>query len=237
MYSCRPRRSVIGVMSSVSLGPSRTQLRRSTPEHQARNRSRESGIHVLLADDRRASSYVVWASLSGLRGIRGISTGESVEEVLSLAAQCVPDVCMVSVAFGSGEGFSLAHRLKHHARHFVLIYADAVNARVAGAAMIAGADGVFESGTPADALAEMIGRVVTGEQVFPPLLADPFYELADLVPERDRRIVAMLLERAHPDDVAELLGISAHSLTLRHRAIIEGLDAAYAAGPQPLRHT
>jgi DNA-binding NarL/FixJ family response regulator len=154
--------------------------------------------------------------------------------VFSLAAQCVPDLCMVSVAFGSGEGFSLAHRLKHGASHFVLIYADAVNARVAGAAMIAGADGVFESGTPADALAEMIGRVVTGEQVFPPLLADPFYELADLVPERDRAIVAMLLERAHPDDVAELLGISAHSLTLRHRAIIEGLDAAYA---QPLRHT
>jgi DNA-binding NarL/FixJ family response regulator len=235
-------------MTSISLKPLRTHLDHSTPEQRPRNRGHEGGIHVLLADDHRASSYKVWTSLSGQSDVHTVTTCESVEEVLSQAAQCAPELCMVSAAFGTGEGLSLVHRLKHHEQALpVLIYAKAVDARLAGAAMIAGADGVFESETPGDKLAETIGRIVMGERVFPPLLPYPFHELAGLVPEEDRPIVAMLLLRAYPDEIASLVGMSASSFTLRHGAIVECLDTAYArdrnrslgvpaAGPQPLAH-
>jgi DNA-binding NarL/FixJ family response regulator len=191
---------------------------------------------VLIADDRRSRSYRIWASLSALRDVAAICTGESIEEVLRVALHSTPEVSLVSAAFGSGEGFSLAHRLKESAvPSFVVIYADAVDPRLAGAAMIAGADGVFAWEADADGLGELIRRVLGGERLFPPLLPDPFEELASHVDEPDRRIVAMLLEGAPPDAIASLCGVSAREIARRRQAIVRLLDAACAFAPIPQR--
>src|SRR5260370_24852083 len=163
------------------------------------NDHRVHQMNVLIADDRRFRSYRIWASLSALTDVPVISTGESAEELLLLAFHHVPRVSMVSDAFGSGEGFSLAHRLKARtALPAVLIYADAVNPGLAGAAIVAGADGVFAWEADAGGLGELIGRVRGGEKLFPPLVPDPFEELASHVAEGDRRVEAMLLERPRP---------------------------------------
>jgi DNA-binding NarL/FixJ family response regulator len=196
------------------------------------NHHRDRDLKVLIADDRRSRSYHIWASLSALSDVPAITTGESIEEVLRLAAHDAPEVSLVSGTFGSGEGFSLAHRLKDRAAApSVLIYADAVDPVLAGAAMVAGADGVFAWEADAGGLGELIERVLQGERVFPPLLPDPFEELAGHVAGRDRRIVAMLLEGAHPDAIASLCAISARELILRRHAIVRRLDAAYARAP------
>jgi DNA-binding NarL/FixJ family response regulator len=193
---------------------------------------------VLIADDRRSRSYRIWASLSALSDVPGICTGENIEEVLGVALRRAPEVSLVSAAFGSGEGFSLAHRLKECAvPSSVLIYADAVDPRLAGAAMVAGADGVFAWEAEADVLGELIGRVLGGDKLFPPLLPDPFEELASHVDERDRRIVAMLLDGASPDAIAGLCGVSAREITWRRQAVIRLLDAAYAVAPIPQPRT
>jgi hypothetical protein len=47
--------------------------------------------------------------------------------------------------------------------------------------------------------------------------------LLDRVDERDRAILAMLLERAHPDDIAATLGFSAATLRRRRRRIVARL--------------
>jgi DNA-binding NarL/FixJ family response regulator len=189
-------------------------------------------VNVLIADDRRSRSYDIWASLSAVRDVPAITTGERIEEVLRLAVYHAPEVSLVSATFGSGEGFSLAHRLKHRAPPpAVLIYSEAVDPVLAGAAMVAGADGVFGWDADADRLGELIGRVVRGEKLFPPLLPDPFGELAGHVAERDRRIVAMLVDGAHPDAIARLCGVSAHQVAVRLRAVVRRLDRAYARTP------
>jgi DNA-binding NarL/FixJ family response regulator len=210
---------------ALNYSPSATKL--VTDSHH-----RESDPNVLIADDRRSRSYHIWASLSSLRDVPAITTGESIEEVLRLAAHDAPEVSLVSGTFGSGEGFSLAHRLKDRAPPpSVLIYADAVDPVLAGAAMVAEADGVFAWEADAGGLGELIERVLHGEKVFPRLLPDPFEELASHVAGRDRRIVAMLLEGAHPDAIASLCGISARELTLRHHAIVRRLDAVAVRAP------
>lgn len=192
-------------------------------------RHRESDINVLIGDDRRSRSYHIWTSLSSLRDVPAITTGESIEEVLRLAVHHAPEVSLVSATFGSGEGFSLTHRLKDRsAPPSVLIYADAINPVLAGAAMVAGADGVFAWEADAAGLGELIERVLSGEKLFPPLLPDPFEELASQVAERDRRIVAMLLDGAHPDAIASVCGIGAGELSLRRQAVVRRLDAACA---------
>ena len=197
------------------------------------NHHRDHDLNMLIADDRRSRSYHIWASLNALSDVPAITTGESTEEVLRLALGHAPQVSLVSGTFGSGEGFSLVHRLKDRgaAPCVLIIYADAVDPVLAGAAMVAGADGVFAWEADAGGLDELIERVLQGERVFPRLLPDPFEELAGHVAGRDRRIVAMLLEGAHPDAIASLCGISARELILRRHAIVRRLDAAYARAP------
>lgn len=190
-------------------------------------------MHVILAGDHNATSDQIRALLSGQSDIREVSTGESVEEVLNLAARHAFDLGMVSATFGASHGLTLAYRLKHLPQALpVLIYADPVDSRLAGAVMIAGADGVFDPKTGATELANLLGRIVTGAQAFPPLEPDPFYELADRVDEDDRRIVGMLLLRLAPDEIANLLGISARSFRGRREAIVRHLDAG-CAGDHP----
>jgi DNA-binding NarL/FixJ family response regulator len=185
-------------------------------------------VRVLIADDHRASSYRIWISLSGMTGAGAISTGESYDEVLSLASER-PQVSMVSATFGGGEGLTLAHRLKRLALGPpVLVYDDDVDPRLAGAAIVAGADGVFASKTESNQLRELIGRVLGGEKVFPPLVPSPFEDLAAHVADGDRRIVAMLLEGAQPDTIAGLCGLSAREFIQRRAATVRCLDAARA---------
>jgi DNA-binding NarL/FixJ family response regulator len=186
-------------------------------------------MHALLAVDHSATSDQIRALLSGQSDIREVSTGGSVEEVLTLAARHAFDLVMVPATFDAGQGLSLAYRLKHLPQALpVLIYGNPVDARLAGAVMIAGADGVFDPKTGATELADLLGRTLTGSQAFPALEPDPFQELADCVDEDDRRIVGMLLLRLAPDEIANLLGISAHSFRLRREAIVRRLDAGYA---------
>jgi DNA-binding NarL/FixJ family response regulator len=186
-------------------------------------------VRVLIADDDRASSYRIWISLSGMTGAGAISTGESYDEVLSLARHDRPEVSMVSATFGGGEGLTLAHRLKRLALGPpVLVYDDDVDPRLAGAAIVAGADGVFASKTESNQLRELIGRVLGGEKVFPPLVPSPFEDLAAHVADGDRRIVAMLFEGAHPDTIAALCGLSAREFIRRRAATVRCLDAARA---------
>jgi DNA-binding NarL/FixJ family response regulator len=198
------------------------------------SRERESDMKVLIADDRRSRSYHIWGALSSIRDIPFITTGESIEEVLRLADRHAPQVSLVSATFGSGEGFDLAHRLKNRtAPPSVLIYADAVDPILAGAAVVADADGVFAWEADAGGLGEIIERGLCGERLFPPLRPDPFEILVSDVADRDRRIVAMLLEGAHPDAIARLCGISAREFTSRRQAIVQGMDVAYASAPIP----
>src|SRR4030088_210204 len=126
-------------MTAVLLNHSSPTTHPATDSHH-----REHDVAVLIADDRRARSYRVWASLSALRDVPSITTGESIEEVLRVTLRHAPRVSIVAATFGGGEAFSLTNRLKDGtAPPSVLIYADPVNPPLAGAAIVAGADGVF----------------------------------------------------------------------------------------------
>jgi hypothetical protein len=47
----------------------------------------------------------------------------------------------------------------------------------------------------------------------------------------------MLLEGAHPDTIARLIGLGARELRLRREAVVRCLDAAYARAPIPQPRT
>jgi DNA-binding NarL/FixJ family response regulator len=178
---------------------------------------------VLLADQHRPTSFRLCGWLSGRDEVGVVTTAESFDAALALTSGEDPDVALVSAGFGPGRGLSLAYRLKHLTPPApVLIYAEAVDPRLAGAAMVADADGVFDSRVDA---AGLVGIVVVGERVFPALVPSPFAELARSVAEEDRRILAMLLLGDHPDDIADSLGISARLFRMRRETMVRRLDA------------
>lgn len=211
-------------MSAVSISSSPPKLsghRQARPDAA----SRTAGLDVLIVDDDRVASPALWTTQGGQRQIRVIATAESSDEAVRLAREKKPHVCMVSATLDGWP--SLTCRLKQlDEPPRVLIYGAAADTRLPGRAMLAQADGVCHSAAAPETLAGVISRVAGGEMFFPNLPAAQFNELLDCVDDPDRPIMAMLLERTPPDDIASTLGLSARSLRLRRQAILTRLDAA-----------
>ena len=189
--------------------------------HDARRRDE---IDLLIVDDHRAARYSVWALLSWERDIRVTGTASSSAEALTLAKRRRPHACLISATLGHGEALTLASRMKHLIDPpRVLIFADAVDQHLACAATVAGADGVLCRYADPEEQVRVVRRAAAGKQQFPDLQPSEIHALLDQVEDRDRAIVAMLLEHTHPDHIAGLLGISARSLELRRQGILKTL--------------
>ena len=204
--------------SSISLSPSH-------PRGCGTTRSGAADIDLLIVDGQHEASPGVWTTLGCPQGIRIIATAETIDEALRVATQQKPQVCVVSGCLSSSDWLGLAHRLKNldHAPR-LLIYG-AADSRMICAAVIADADGVLCRDGDPEELAEVVTRVAAGEKLFPYLQPDEVLELLDCVDDPDRAIVAMLLEEAHPDDVAGTLGLSARTVRVRRQAVLRRLDA------------
>lgn len=217
-------------MSSTSISsPPRNRGSRRSVSRRRDQFTHRGELDLLLVDDHLAARYNVWALLRFKRGIRAIHTADSSIEALTLARRHRPHVCLISATLGRGEALGLAFKIKHlmHPPR-TLIYADAIDTRVTGTAILAGADGVLWRYADPQQHARVIRRVASGEQHFPNLRSDELLALLDRVDDRDRPIVAMLLERIPRDDIARTLGISARAVELRRQSILKRLDDPHA---------
>ena len=197
----------------------------SSPRGNADDARCRDEIDLLIVDDHRAARYSVWALLSWKRDMRVTGTASSSAEALTLVKRRRPHVCLISAALGQGEALTLASRMKHLIDPpRVLIFADAVDQRLACAATVAGADGILCRYADPEEQAGIVRRVASGEQQFPRLQPAEIHALLGQVEDRDRAIVAMLLEHTPSDHIAGLLGISARSLALRRQNILKRLE-------------
>jgi two-component system response regulator DesR len=212
-----------GAMNSASITPYASSLINRKPARTG-SRCSPSDIDVLIADDRRAARDNVWGLLNCKEGIRVIAAVQDAEEAIRVARDRTPRVCLVAATLLARDGLDLAYQIKRLSDPpRVLIYADRVDERLAGVSIIAEADGVVDRCRTPDETAAAIRRVASGEQNFLTPVRDGFDQLAASVDDRDRAIVAMLLDNAHPDDIAATLGLSARSLRQRHHTILTRL--------------
>ena|ERR1700727_3016142 len=72
--------------------------------------------------------------------------------------------------------------------------------------------------TAVEQQANLIKQVLAGRRV-PLLRPEEILTLLDRVDDRDRAMLAMLLQRVHPDDIAQTLGISASALARRRAQV------------------
>jgi two-component system, NarL family, response regulator DesR len=231
-------------MSSTSISSSpRDRGSKAFVSRNGNDATRPGELDLLLVDDHLAARYSVWALLHWKREIRVIDTADSSVQALARAERRRPHVCLISATLGQGEALTLASRMKH-LKHppRVLIFADAIDAQLAGAAIVAGADGVLSRYADPEQQAGVIRRAATGEQHFPNLRSTDVLALLDRAEDRDRAIVAMLLERTPPDQIARTLRISARELKRRRMSILKRLghtrgsdDVARANGARQIK--
>jgi DNA-binding NarL/FixJ family response regulator len=226
-------------MSTATIKPSSRDPRSGARD--SRNgvgAARPGELDLMLVADDLAARYSVWALLRWRREIRTIAIAGSSIEALTLAQHRRPHVCLIAATLGRGDGLALATRMKQLVRPpRVLIFADAVDTRLAGATLLSGADGLLWRYADADQQASVIRRVVTGEQHFPDLERDEVLALLDRLEDRDRPIAALLLERVPPDDIARTMGISARDLQRRRTTIrdrLANLPQSAPSADQPL---
>jgi DNA-binding NarL/FixJ family response regulator len=220
-------------MSSASISSSpRDRGSKVFVRRNGHDATRRGELDLLLVDDHLAARYNVWALLRFRRGIRAIHTADTSIQALTLASRHRPHVCLISATLGQGEGLTLASKIKHlmHPPR-VLIFADAIDAQLAGAAIVAGADGMLWRYADPEQQAGVLRRAAGGEQHFPNLRSTEVLALLDRVDDRDRAIVAMLLESTHPDEVARTLGISARELKRRRVSIVKLLGHTHESTP------
>ena len=207
-------------MSSASISLSQSQPRRC-----GTTRAEAANIDLLIVEGQHEASPGVWTMLGCPRGIRIVATAVTIDEALRVVAEQKPQVCVVSGCFSSSDWLGLAHRLRNLDHAPRLLISGAADSRIICAAVIAETDGVLCRDGDPEELAEVVRRVAGGETLFPYLQPNEVFELLDCVDDPDRAIVAMLLENAHPDDVAGTLGLSARTVRVRRQAILRRLDA------------
>jgi DNA-binding NarL/FixJ family response regulator len=212
-------------MSSTLISPSQRELKGKAPNSRNGDDARRPGeIDLLIVDDHHAARYSVWALISWKRDIGVICTASTSAEALTVAKRRRPHACLISATLGQGEALTLASRMKHLIDPpRVLIFADAVDQHLACAATVAGADGVLCRYADPEEQVGVVRCALSGKQHFPDLQSSEIHALLDQVEDRDRAIVAMLLEHTPPDHIAGLLGISARSLETRRQAILKRL--------------
>ena len=94
------------------------------------------------------------------------------------------------------------------------------------AARIAGAHGAVCRYEDPVLRVELIRAVARGNTELPSLRPDGARIVADLLEDRDRPIIAMLVDGIHRDEICRSLGISASAFTCRRREILRKLDAS-----------
>jgi DNA-binding NarL/FixJ family response regulator len=141
------------------------------------------------------------------------------------------DVALVEHRLLDGDGVSFCRRLRAagDAPH-VILYTAGQDPALALIARVAGADGLVAKTAPPSELFEAIRMVARGGCALPPVTRDQLDAAAHEVDEDDLALLAMLVDRTPPAEVAETLRLDGRRLGRR----IERLLGRLRRGARPI---
>jgi len=151
----------------------------------------------------RAGLSLLLRSEPGLVPV-GAATGAG--DAAELLARERPEVVLLEPGLLDGDGIALCRRLKaEHAGLRVVLYTASAGDEVTVLARVAGADGIVDKAAPPYELFEAIRRVARGATALPPLTRAQLDAAAHSVEPDDLALLAMLMDRTSPADVAATL--------------------------------
>jgi two-component system, NarL family, response regulator DesR len=216
-------------MSSAAYVAHRRSIGVPAPCH-GRQRERldlPGGLMVLVVDNDLAVRSSLQGTLTLEPGIGRVDTAPSSGAAIKRVIARRPDVCLIDYHVGEDVGLLLAHHLKQlDASPRVIVYMRSLDPTIAGAARVAGADGVIASTASEHELGQVIRRVAVGDKQLPIVPPTAMSALASRVDPEDRPMLTMLIHDTPPAEVAKVLGVSRAWLSTRRWAVLDTLRRA-----------
>lgn len=165
--------------------------------------------------------------------IRIVGDTDTLEEAKSLVAMRRPDVVVVDVRLAEQDGVELIKELARK-RVRVIAYSAYNDDRLLARTIEAGAMGFVVKGGTSDDLIESIRTVSEGRRWLPrPLTEEEIDEAIKLklpmLSRREREILELVSKGMSTDDVAEELGLSAHTVRTHVKNAMRKLEATTRA--------
>jgi DNA-binding NarL/FixJ family response regulator len=214
------------------------QIQQPTPASNAVHATRKR-LHIMTVDDHPAVRAGLEQVFAAEPDLAPIASAASASDALAQAEERSPDVAVVDYHLPGRDGLSLARQLKALDRPpAVLIYSAYADARLAIAAIVAGADGVASKGERADELCLAIRRVASGKRALPEIPPGVLTAAAARIDPGDVPILGMLVHDTPAGEIADVLGISEDWLDARRWAILRRLtEPAGSARSSKRRHS
>jgi DNA-binding NarL/FixJ family response regulator len=154
-------------------------------------------------------------------GMVPVGTAAGSTDAHELIARERPDVVLLEHRLLEGDGIALCRRIRAEgAATRVVLYTALPDAEVELVARVAGADGLVDKAAPPAELFEAIRLVARGETALPPLTRAQLDAAAHRVDPDDLALLAMLVDRTSPADVAAALHMDRRRVAKRTERVL-----------------
>jgi DNA-binding NarL/FixJ family response regulator len=154
-------------------------------------------------------------------GMVPVGTAAGSTDAHDLLARERPDVVLLEHHLLDGDGIALSRRIKaERGETRVVVYTAAPDAELQLLARVAGADGLVDKAAPPAELFEAIRLVARGETALPPVTRAQLDAAAHRVEPDDLALLAMLVDRTSPADVAETLHMDRSRVAKRTERVL-----------------
>jgi DNA-binding NarL/FixJ family response regulator len=132
-----------------------------------------------------------------------------------------PDVVLLEHHLRDGDGIGLCRRIKSEGdTPRVILYTTLPDDEIEVLARVAGADGIVDKAAPPADLFDAIRLVARGRTALPPLTRDQLEAAAHRVEPDDLALLAMLMDRTSPADVAATLHMDRSRVAKRTERVL-----------------
>ena len=167
-------------------------------------------------------------------GLVPVGSAVGAHDGLELVTRQRPDVVLLDPQLLDGDGLGTCRRLRAlDPAPRVVLYTAGGDPTLPVTARVAGADGLVDKAAPAAELFEAIRLVARGATALPPLTREDLDVAAHKVDDEDLALLAMLVDRTEPAEVAATLRLDRRRLARRIERLLGRLRAR-PARPSPV---
>jgi DNA-binding NarL/FixJ family response regulator len=176
---------------------------------------------VAIIDPQPAVRAGLAMLLRGEPGMVPVGAAAGARDAQDLLARERPDVVLLEHHLREGDGISLCRRLKAEpGAPRVVLYTSEPDDELQLLARVAGADGIVDKAAAPAELFEAIRIVGRGQTALPPLSRAQLDAAAHRVEPDDLALLAMLVDRTSPADVAATLHLSRGGVARRTERVL-----------------
>jgi DNA-binding NarL/FixJ family response regulator len=181
---------------------------------------------IVIVDPQPAARAGLAMLLRTEPGLVPVGAATGVRDGVELVERQRPQAVLLELHLPDGDGVSLCRRLRAlDDAPEVILYTAEPDPALALLARVAGAAGVVDKATEPSELFEAVRVVARGGSALPPLPASALDAAAHRVEPDDLALLAMLVDRTPPSEVAEALRLDRRRLARRTERLIGRLRA------------